>query len=39
MNLNDAKLLLETALDARLPIMLWGPPGVGKSAVVAAAAS
>ncbi|MBI4348079.1 MAG: AAA family ATPase, partial [Elusimicrobia bacterium] len=31
--------LLETALDARLPIILWGPPAVGKSAVVAAAAS
>lgn len=38
MNLNETMRILDRALDLCLPIMLWGPPGVGKSAAVAAAA-
>ena len=38
MNLNETMKILERALDLRLPIMLWGPPGVGKSSAVNAAA-
>ena len=38
MNLNETMKILDRALDLRLPIMLWGPPGVGKSSAVAAAA-
>ncbi|PIP84932.1 MAG: ATPase [Elusimicrobia bacterium CG_4_9_14_3_um_filter_62_55] len=34
MNIESAVGALRRALDARLPIMLWGPPGVGKSSLV-----
>lgn len=35
MNLLRAKEAVERALDLGLPLMLWGPPGVGKSSLVA----
>lgn len=34
MNLKDARVLTESAIDSKIPIMLWGPPGVGKSTMV-----
>lgn len=39
MNLQEAKHLLEKSLALRLPLMLWGPPGVGKSSLVAQTAA
>lgn len=38
MNLNETLKVLDRALDLGLPLMLWGPPGVGKSSLVAATA-
>ena len=35
MNLIEAREILEKALDLDIPLMLWGPPGVGKSTLVA----
>lgn len=39
MNLTEAAKILERAIALKLPIMLWGPPGVGKSSLVAAVAA
>jgi MoxR-like ATPase len=39
MNLNEAAAMLDRAIGLKLPLMLWGPPGVGKSAIVAAVAA
>ena len=36
---SQAKLALKTAIDARQPIMFYGAPGVGKSAIVAETAA
>ena len=35
MDINEAKLILEKSLTLDIPLMLWGPPGVGKSSLVA----
>ncbi len=32
---STAKKVLEAAISERLPVFLWGPPGVGKSQIVA----
>ena len=34
MNLNDARVLTETAIANKVPIMLWGAPGIGKSTLI-----
>lgn len=39
MNLLAAAKILDRAISLKLPIMLWGPPGVGKSSIVAAVAA
>ena len=39
MNLTEAAVILERAIALKLPIMLWGPPGVGKSSLVATVAA
>ena len=39
MNLNEARLILEKSLTLDIPLMLWGPPGVGKSSLVAETAA
>lgn len=35
MNLNDAKEIVRGWIDNKIPGMLWGAPGVGKSSIVA----
>ena len=35
MNITETMKMLERAFELRLPIMIWGPPGVGKSSAVA----
>jgi MoxR-like ATPase len=35
MNLNQVKPVLNRALDLKIPLMIWGPPGVGKSTLMA----
>jgi MoxR-like ATPase len=32
---SDCALAVETMIRARVPVFLWGPPGVGKSAIMA----
>lgn len=39
MNLSDTGLAVNAALDAQIPPMLWGAPGIGKSELVAAIAA
>lgn len=34
MSLNDAKKHLENIITEEMPVMLWGPPGIGKSSIV-----
>jgi len=34
MNINNSISTLRRALEARLPVMLWGAPGIGKSSIV-----
>lgn len=38
MNVKESVAMIKLAINARRPLILWGPPGVGKSAGVRAAA-
>ncbi len=31
---SEVKLALDVAFDSRLPVMMWGSPGIGKSDIV-----
>lgn len=34
MKLSDAVELVNTSIEQRIPVMMWGPPGIGKSSIV-----
>lgn len=39
MRLDEAVGVLKAGIEKRIPVMLWGPPGVGKSSIVAQTAA
>jgi len=34
MKLNDAQKVVQNAVKIKIPVMLWGPPGIGKSSII-----